>query len=67
MFKVNNKKTNTTSLTSFWCFIVDFEHILHFFFIFTIADFEQVNVSRVVMFSKLLVMYLGMISNMCGT
>ena len=27
MFKVNNENTRTTSMTPFWCFIVNFEHI----------------------------------------
>ena len=35
MFKVNNKNTRTTSMTSFWCsflvFFVNFEHISHLF------------------------------------
>ena len=31
MFKVSNKNIRTTSMTSFWCFIVNIEHISHFF------------------------------------
>ena len=44
MFKVNNKNTKTTSLTSSWCFIGNFEHISHLFSV-SIADSEHVNVS----------------------
>ena len=43
MFKVNNKNTRTTSLTSFWCFQCYFEHISYLFPSATIVDFEQVN------------------------
>ena len=46
MFKVNNKITRTTPLTSFWSFIVSFEHISHLFRV-TIVDFEPLNVSWV--------------------
>ena len=31
MFKFNNKSTRTTSLTSCWCFIGNFENISHLF------------------------------------
>ena len=41
MFKINNKNM---SMTSFWCFVVNFEQ-LHNFSSLSIADFEQVNVS----------------------
>ena len=44
MFKGNNKNTRAISMTSFWCFIVNFEHIPHFLLFLTIVDFEQVNV-----------------------
>ena len=37
-----------TSLTSFWCFFVNFEHISHLFSSVSIVDFEQVNVSLVI-------------------
>ena len=40
MFKVKNKNARMTSLTSFWCFIVNVEHIT-----VSIVNFEQVNVS----------------------
>ena len=45
MFKVKNKNTITTSLTSFWCFYCE---LLTYFTPFPsvfIVDFEQVNVS----------------------
>ena len=47
MFKVNNKDARTTSMTSFWCFIVNFEHISQTYFTpsSVSVDFEQVNVS----------------------
>ena len=41
MFKVNNKDTRKTSMTSFRFFIVNFELISHL----SPVDFEQVNVS----------------------
>ena len=31
MFKVNNKILRLTSLTSFWCLTVKFDHISHLF------------------------------------
>ena len=34
MFKVNNKNNRTRSLTPFWFFIVNFEHISHFCVLF---------------------------------
>ena len=34
MFKVNNKDTRVTPMTSFSCFYVNFEHILHYFLVF---------------------------------
>ena len=43
MFKVNNKNTIATSLTSFWFLIVNFEHMSLFPGVF-IVDFEQLNV-----------------------
>ena len=43
MFKVNNKNTRTTSMTLFWCFIV---------------NFEQVNVRWAISF-EISVIYLG--------
>ena len=48
MFKVNNKNIRTTSLTSFWCFIVNFEHSSFTTFSrVPIVDFEQINISWV--------------------
>ena len=47
MFKVNNKNTRATSMTSFWCFYCS---LLTYFISFpsvSIIDFEQVNVSWV--------------------
>ena len=41
---MNNKNT-VTSVTSFWFFIVNFEHISNLFSNVSIVDFEQVNVS----------------------
>ena len=46
MFKVNNKNTKTTLLTSFWCFCCYLW--THFMFNVSIVDFEQVNVSWVI-------------------
>ena len=60
LFKVNNRnarkrceicskltvKTSTMSLTSFWCFIVNFEHISNLFLVFLFVDFKQVNVGN---------------------
>ena len=47
MFKVNNKDTRATSLTSFWCFfIVNFEHIFLSFSIVSVVDFEQVILEK---------------------
>ena len=45
MFKVENKNTTrTTSMTSFWCFIVTLK-TFHTIFSVSIVDFEQVIVS----------------------
>ena len=44
MFKVKNKNTIATSMTSFWCFIVNFEYISHLSLV-SIVDFELVNVN----------------------
>ena len=52
MFKVNNKKNRTTQMTSFWYFIVNFEHISHLFSNVSSVDFEQVKVSWVFNASK---------------
>ena len=41
-FWVNNKNTRTTSMTSLWCFHVNFEHISPIFLV-SIVDFEQVT------------------------
>ena len=41
MFKVNYKSTRTGSMTSFWCYLFNFEHVSHLFLVFFIADFEQ--------------------------
>ena len=43
MFKVNNKRSKTTSLTLF----IDVDVISHFFSSFSIVHFEQVNVCSV--------------------
>ena len=43
MFKVNNKNTRTTSFTSFWRFLLNFEHISYLFFSASIVDSLQVN------------------------
>ena len=43
MFKVNNKRSKTTSLTLF----IDIDVISHFFSSFSIVHFEQVNVCNV--------------------
>ena len=32
---------SVTSMTSFWCLIVDFEHIFYLFVVFFIVDFEH--------------------------
>ena len=49
MFKVNNKNTRTTSVTtsvaSFCCFLFWTLNIFHTFSRFSIVDFEQVNLS----------------------
>ena len=42
MFNVNNKNTSTTSVTRSCVFVVNFEHISHFFTV-SIVNFEQVN------------------------
>ena len=44
MFKVNNKDTKTTPMASFWCLIVNFEHISHLCSSVSIVNFEQINV-----------------------
>ena len=44
MFKVKNKNTIATSMTSFWGFIVNFEYISHLSLV-SIVDFELVNVN----------------------
>ena len=40
MFKVSNKDTTTTPMTSFYCLTVHFEYISH---LVPINNFEQVN------------------------
>ena len=44
VFKINNKNTRKTSLTSFGVFIVNFVLISHFFSV-SVVEFEQVNVN----------------------
>ena len=44
MFKVNNKNTRTTSLTSFWCFYCQLQTYFAPFSRISIADFEQINI-----------------------
>ena len=51
MFKVNNKNTRTTSLTSSGVFIANFEHIFTPFSSFPIVDFEQINANLLISFS----------------
>ena len=58
MFKFNNKNTRTLSLTSFWCFIVNFWSYFTPFSCIFIVDFEQVNVSWVFLFWERVVNYL---------
>ena len=41
MFKVNYKETITKSLTSFWCLIVNFEHISHHAFVFLLLTLSR--------------------------
>ena len=48
MFKVNKKKTLEQRRRCSGVFIVNFEHILHFFSCVSIVHFEQVNVNRVI-------------------
>ena len=43
MFRVNNKNTRTTSFTSLWEFLLNFEHISYLFFSASIVDSLQVN------------------------
>ena len=45
MFKVDNKNTRTTSMTSFWCFYCQLRNYFNPFSGVSIADFKQVNVS----------------------
>ena len=47
MFKVYNKNTRTTSLTSFWCFYYELWTYFTPFSSVPIVNFEQVNVSWV--------------------
>ena len=41
MFKVNNKNTTATSMTSLWRFIVKFEHISHLFLGFPLLTMDK--------------------------
>ena len=42
MLKVNNKNTRMTSMITFWCvFIVNFEHISHFFLVFLLVTLNK--------------------------
>ena len=43
LFKVNDKNTTTTSLTTLWYLYVNFEQILHIILVISIDDLEQVN------------------------
>ena len=53
MFKVNNKNTRTTSMTSFWCFIVDFEHISQLSLVFLLLTLnKQMLAGYLLRFSK---------------
>ena len=50
MFKVNNKNTRTMSMTSFWCFYRQFCTYFTLQTNVSNVDFEQTNVSWVVLF-----------------
>ena len=41
MFKGNNENTKAKSLTSFWCFIVNFEHISQIFLVFPVLTWSK--------------------------
>ena len=41
MLKDNNKNIRTTSLMSFWCFIVEFEHISNFFLVYLLLTLNK--------------------------
>ena len=45
MFKFNNKDTRMTPFSSFWCFIVNFEHISH---LHTCSSVSIVNFEHVI-------------------
>ena len=47
MFKHNNENTRTASMASFWCFIVNFEHISHLF-----LEFLLINLSKQILGGK---------------
>ena len=51
-FKVNNKNTKTTSLTSFWYFYCQLWTYFTAFFSISLVEFEHVNVSLVVSTAK---------------
>ena len=42
--KLTVKILGTASLTSFWCLIVNLEHVSHLFLVFLLFEFERVNV-----------------------
>ena len=46
MFKLNNKNTRTTSMTSFQCFYVNFEYISHLFVVFLLLNLSKENVCQ---------------------
>ena len=41
MFKFNNNDTRTMLLKSFWCIIVNFEHISHLFLVFLLLTLNK--------------------------
>ena len=41
MLKDNNKNIRTTSLMSFWCFFVEFEHISNFFLVYLLLTLNK--------------------------
>ena len=62
MFKVNNKNNRTTSVTSFWFFYC-LKNISHLFPVFSIFDFEQVNISWVAISINIVILRKKNVSN----
>ena len=46
MLKDNIKNTRTTSLTSLWCFNVNFEHASHLFLVFLLLNLGKQMLAR---------------------